>query len=89
MLARLALLGKIGMIKVFSTPTCPYCTTLKNFLKEKGIEFEDIDVSKDQKAAQEMIDKSGQMGVPVADIDGEIVVGFDRERICQLLKIEC
>ena len=76
------------MIKVFSTPTCPYCTTLKNFLKEKGIEFEDIDVSKDQKAAQEMIDKSGQMGVPVADIDGEIVVGFDRERICQLLKIE-
>lgn len=77
------------MIKVYSTPTCPYCTTLKNFLKEKSIEFEDIDVSKDQKVAQEMIDKSGQMGVPVADIDGEIVVGFDRERICQLLKIEC
>ncbi|MBI4709440.1 MAG: glutathione S-transferase N-terminal domain-containing protein [Candidatus Portnoybacteria bacterium] len=77
------------MIKVYSTPTCPYCVTLKNFLKEKGFEFEDIDVSFDQKAAQEMIDKSGQMGVPVSDIDGQIVIGFDREKICQLLKIEC
>jgi len=77
------------MIKVYSTPTCPYCVTLKKFLKEKGIEFQDIDVSADHKAAEEMIEKSGQMGVPVADINGEIVVGFDKEKICQLLKIEC
>ncbi len=77
------------MIKVYSTPTCPYCVTLKEFLKEHGIEFEDIDVSKNIKEREEMIERSGQMGVPVVDINGEIVVGFDRERICQMLKLEC
>ena len=77
------------MVKVYSTPTCPYCHTLKAFLKEKGIEFKDIDVGRDLKAQEEMIDKSGQMGVPVTDIDGQIVVGFDKEKICKLLKIEC
>ena len=75
------------MIKVYSTPTCPYCVTLKNFLKENNIQFEDIDVSQDEVAAKEMIDKSGQMGVPVVDIDGEMIVGFDQERIKKLLKI--
>lgn len=58
-------------------------------MKEKGIEFKDIDVGRDLKAQEEMIDKSGQMGVPVTDIDGQIVVGFDKEKICKLLKIEC
>ncbi len=77
------------MIKVYSTPTCPYCVTLKKFLKEKGFEFADIDVSADEKELQEMIDKSGQMGVPVVNIDGQIVVGFNRDKICELLKIEC
>lgn len=77
------------MIKVYSTPTCPYCHTLKAFLKEKGIEFVDIDVSQDHKALEEMVEKSGQMGVPVANIDGQMVVGFDRDKICKLLKIEC
>jgi glutaredoxin-like YruB-family protein len=77
------------MMKIYSTPTCPYCITLKKFLKEKGIEFNDIDVSADGKAAEEMIAKSGQMGVPVSDIDGQIVIGFDKEKICKLLKIEC
>lgn len=76
------------MIKVYSTPTCPYCVTLKNFLKEKGFEFEDIDVGVNHEAAKEMIDKSGQMGVPVVDINGTIIVGFDKEKISQLLKIE-
>jgi len=75
------------MVKVYSTPTCPYCVTLKEFLKEHNVEFEDIDVSSDREAAEEMIKKSGQMGVPVADINGEIVVGFDKERIKSLLKI--
>ncbi len=75
------------MIKVFSTPTCPYCVTLKEFFKEHNIEFEDIDVSQDEKARDEMVEKSGQMGVPVVDINGEIVVGFDKEKISQLLKI--
>jgi len=75
------------MVKVYSTITCPYCVTLKEFLKEHNIEFEDIDVSQDEKARDEMVEKSGQMGVPVVDINGEIVVGFDKEKINQLLKI--
>ncbi len=76
------------MVKVFSTSSCPYCETLKQYLKEHNIEFEDIDVSQDKKALDEMVQKSGQMGVPVVDIDGEIVVGFDKEKICQLLDIK-
>jgi len=74
-------------IKVFSTPFCPYCVTVKQFLREKGFEFEDINVLEDKAAAQEMIEKSGQTGVPVLDIDGEIVIGFDRNKIIELLDI--
>ncbi len=73
---------------VYSTPTCPWCFRAKQFLKEHGVEFEDVDVSADHARAQEMIEKSGQMGVPVLDIDGNIVVGFDVERIKGLLGIK-
>jgi glutaredoxin-like YruB-family protein len=76
------------MIKIYSTPTCPYCVTLKNFLKERSFEFEDVDVSESQQELDEMIEKSGQMGVPVVDIDGQIVIGFDREKIIKLLNIQ-
>ena len=72
-------------VKVYSTTTCPYCVRAKQFLKENNITFQDIDVSSDQAAADEMIRKSGQMGVPVLDIDGHIIVGFDKERIKQAL----
>jgi len=75
------------MIKVYSTPTCVYCKTLKGYLKTNGKEFEDIDVSKDESKLQEMIKISGQMGVPVLDIDGEVVVGFDKSKIDKLLNI--
>ena len=74
-------------VRLFTSPGCPYCFTLKEFLKQNGIEFEDIDVSKDENALKEMIEKSGQMGVPVVDIDGQIVVGFDKEKISELLKL--
>ena len=70
---------------VYSTPACPWCIRVKQFLKENNILFLDWDVSVDQLAADEMIKKSGQMGVPVLDIDGQIVVGFDKEKIKQLL----
>ena len=80
--------GKTSKIRIFSTPSCPYCVTLKEYLKHHGIEFEDIDVSKDEKAAEEMIQKSGQMGVPVVEIGDQIVVGFDKEKISKLLKID-
>ncbi len=75
------------MVKIFSTPACVYCITLKKFLKEKNVEFEDIDVSQDKKALDEMVEKSGQMGVPVTEIDGQIVVGFDKGKISKLLNL--
>ena len=68
-------------VKVYSTPSCPWCIRVKQFLKDNNIEFENIDVSSDQEAADEMVNKTGQMGVPVLDIEGEIVIGFDKERI--------
>jgi len=75
-------------VRVFSTLTCPYCVTLKAYLKEKGIKYEDINVAEDQVAAKEMIDKSGQMGVPVSEIKGEIIIGFDKEKINKILGIK-
>ena len=74
-------------IRVFSTSACPYCLTLKEFLKQHNIDFEDIDVSKDEVVLKEMVEKSGQMGVPVIEIDGQFVVGFDKEKICKLLNL--
>ncbi len=72
-------------VRVYSTPTCPFCIRAKKFLKDNNIDFEDIDVSKDPLKAQEMIKISGQMGVPVLDIGGDIIIGFDREKISQTL----
>ena len=75
-------------IIVYSTPTCPYCVKAKEFLKNNNIEFENIDVSANQDKAQEMIGKSGQMSVPVLDIDGKIIIGFDKAAINKELNIE-
>ena len=75
------------MIKLYSTPTCAYCKTLKEYLKKNGKEFQDIDISKDEKQLQDMIKISGQMGVPVLDIDGEVVAGFDKAKIDKILNI--
>jgi glutaredoxin-like YruB-family protein len=72
-------------VNVYSTPTCPYCIRAKQFLKENNVAFTDYDVGSNKAKAQEMIKKSGQMGVPVIDIDGEIIVGFDREKIAAAL----
>lgn len=72
-------------VTVYSTPTCPYCHKVKQFLKDSNIEFEDIDVAANPEKGQEMVNKSGQMGVPVLEIGGEIVVGFDKEAIQKAL----
>ena len=72
-------------VTVYSTATCPYCIRAKQFLKDNNITFENFDVSTDQEKTQEMIRKSGQMGVPVLDIDGEIIVGFDKAKIKEVL----
>jgi len=75
-------------VKVYTTPTCPYCYTLKEFLKEYNIEFEDIDISKDEKVKDDIIKRSGAIGAPIIEVDGEIVVGFDRGKIVKLLGID-
>jgi len=73
---------------VYSTPTCPYCVVAKEFLKDNNIEFEAKDVAVDEAARKEMLEKTGQMGVPVVDIDGEIIIGFNEGRIRELLDIK-
>ncbi len=77
----------MAVIKVYSTPSCPWCARTKQYLSSKRIPYIDYDVSRDRNAAMEMIRKSGQQGVPVIDINGNIVVGFDKERIDSLLGI--
>jgi len=74
-------------VMVYSTATCPWCKKAKEYLTANNIPFEDIDVSSNQEAAQEMIKKSGQMGVPVLDIEGEIIIGFDQPKIDKLLAL--
>ncbi len=68
-------------VVVYSTPTCPYCTAAKRYLRDRRVSFADVDVSRDSRAAADMVRKSGQQGVPVLDINGNIIVGFDRRRI--------
>ena len=75
-------------VVIYSTPTCRFCKMAKDFFKANKIEYTDIDVSKDRSKAEEAVEKSGQMGVPVIDIDGTIIVGFDEDSIKEALKIK-
>ena len=75
-------------ITIYSTPTCPYCHLEKDFLKENKIAFKEVNVAEDSQAAQQMIMKSGQSGVPVTDIDGKIIVGFDKPAIKKILNLK-
>lgn len=77
----------MASIKVYSTPTCPFCKRAKEFLKQNNFAFEDLNVAESEEVRTEMINKSGQMAVPVLDIDGEIIVGFEVEKIKKALKI--
>ena len=74
-------------VTVYSTPTCHYCHLAKDFFKEKGIAYTEYNVATDLDKRKEMVDKSGQMGVPVIDIGGDIVVGFDEEQVVKLLGV--
>lgn len=76
------------IVRLFSTPTCPYCKTLKRFLEEKDIPFDVVDISEDLGAQNEVIEKTQQSTVPVIRIDEEYIVGFDRKKIVELLKIQ-
>lgn len=78
----------MSRVVIYTTQSCPWCRKTKEFFKEHKIKYAEKDVGSDYKAVQEMIKKSGQQGVPVTDIDGQIVVGFDEERLKKLLKIK-
>ncbi|MBS3126615.1 glutathione S-transferase N-terminal domain-containing protein [Candidatus Woesearchaeota archaeon] len=72
-------------VKIYTTPTCPWCMKTKEFLKSKKIPYTEHNVVEDETARTEMIEKSGQMGVPVLDINGKIIVGYDPEEILKAL----
>ena len=75
-------------IKIYSSPTCPYCYILKNYLKEKGFEFEEIDISKETAKKEELIKKTGLATLPVIEIDGQLIIGFDKKKIDEALGIK-
>ena len=79
---------KSAHITIFSTPTCGYCNMAKQYLHSHHICFRDVDVSQDQTAARDLVRRSGQMGVPVIDINGKLVIGFDKPKINDLLGIK-
>jgi glutaredoxin 3 len=74
-------------VTIYSTPTCPYCKLAKAFLKEHDVAFKDIDVSADREQAQKMIKLTGQMAVPVIDVDGTIIIGFDQKKLAKAVGI--
>lgn len=80
--------NKQKRVTVYTTPTCSWCTTIKTHLKNNGIHYSEIDVSRDQKAAEAMVRKSGQQGVPQTDINGTMIIGFDKVKINKLLGIQ-
>ena len=75
------------MVKVYSTNACPWCVKAKDYLKSKGIEFEELNVQEDMAAREEMVAKTKQMGVPVLDINGTFIVGFDKPAIDKALNL--
>jgi len=74
-------------VTIYTTPTCHFCGATKEFLTDHGVKYSEVNVAADQAAAQDMIEKSGQMGVPVVEIDGQIVVGFNKPRLTELLAV--
>jgi len=79
---------KTKQVTVYSTPTCSWCNTLKSWLKQNNISFRDVDISRDEKAAQNLVRRSGQQGVPQTEVNGQIVVGFNQPRLKELLEIQ-
>ena len=78
----------MSRIKIYSSPTCPFCYVLKNYLKEKGFEFEEIDISKETAKREKLIKKTGLATLPVVEIDNQLIVGFDKKKIDEILKIK-
>jgi len=77
----------MSAVTIYTTPTCGFCHMAKEYFKSRDVKYQEFDVTQDPKKAEEMVSKSGQMGVPVIDIDGKIIVGFDRPNIDAALKL--
>ncbi len=75
-------------VKVYSTPTCAYCKMVKKFLEDNSVSYQDINVAEDKAALDDIIKRSGQMGVPVIDIDGDLVIGFNKVKLKEKLKLK-
>ncbi len=82
------MINRMANVTIYTTPTCVYCKMTKAFFKENDVQYEEKDVSTNAAARDEMIKKSSQMGVPVIDIDGQILVGFDKEGLSRLLNVK-
>ncbi len=78
----------MAKVTIYTTPSCVFCRMAKAFFRSHNVEYEEKDVTSDLKARQEMVDKSGQLGVPVIDVQGEVVIGFDQQTLSKLLKIK-
>ena len=78
----------MAKVIIYTTPTCVYCRAAKEFFQEHNVQYEEKDVVQDEEAREQMMQKSEQLGVPVIDVDGEIVIGFDKPRLSQLLQIK-
>jgi glutaredoxin 3 len=72
-------------VLVFTTPTCPWCQRAKAYLRSRGVPFTEVDIARDPRAARDLVRRTGQVGVPVIEIDGRPIVGFDQSRIDRLL----
>lgn len=83
--ARAAQQARAHRVLVFTTPTCPWCTRAKAYLRERHVPFREVDVARDAAAARDLVRRTGQTGVPVVEIDGKPVVGFDKSQIDRLL----
>lgn len=77
----------MAKVTIYTTPTCHYCKMAKVFFQNNGIDYDELDVQADLKAREQMLQESGQMGVPVIKVDNEIVIGFDEEHLRELLKV--
>ena len=76
------------IVKIYTIPTCPWCLKTKEFLKKNKIKFEEINAASNKKAAKEIINKSGQTSVPVIDVDGKLILGFDESKLKKALKLK-
>lgn len=74
-------------VTIYTTPTCSFCHMTKAFLKSKDVDFKEVDLTKDQEAMKHVVEATGQMGVPVTQIDEEYVIGFDQHTLSRLLEV--